>query len=493
VVKVYYARIAVALAAPAILGACAVVLGLDDHDLYPPVDAAPDAVDAAPTDASPCGDMQTDPNNCGKCGNVCPAGYGCAAGGCGNQVVAVAAGSHGCALLRGGDVWCWGPNTTGQLGVRADGCIACPKPAKVAGVTGAVELASSANASCVRDKAGTVSCWGIDNAGQLGHGADGGDTTCPYGGPCNTKPQAVSIPPAVQIAVGEGFACARLADGSLRCWGDNAFGELGEGAPTDGPHPTPVTVAITSDVVDVAAGHGYASTCATKKDGSLWCWGENVRGILGHTGGGDTSCPVSAPSTPCNGTPSPVANFSSFTSSLVSRVTCAKSTSQDFYCWGYNGLGQVGLGIVDGVDHAIPTLLTSLKAASISPGYNHTCALDADGAAFCWGYNFWGEIGDGTIRGATACDNGALYCAPRPARVANVPKLAGISAGADVTLGLGVDGTVWAWGANPDGRTGHPPGKSDGGPSDDSCFLMVGDAGSGGPCTAHPARVAGLP
>ncbi len=481
-------RIGALLAAPALLGACAVVLGLDDHELYPPLDAGPDVV----VDASPCGDTQTDPNHCGKCGNACPAGYACVAGACGNQVVGVAAGSHGCALLRGGEVWCWGPNTTGQLGVRADGCTACPKPAKVAGVVDAVELSSSANASCVRDKAGAVFCWGIDNAGQLGRA---GDATCAYGGPCSMKPAAVPIPPAVQVSVGEGYACARLFDGSLRCWGDNAYGELGEGAPSDGPHPAPVKVALTSDVVDVAAGRGAPSTCATKKDGSIWCWGQNVRGILGHTGGGDISCPISAPAAPCNATPSPVANFSDFASASVSRVTCAKTKSkpEDHYCWGYNGYGQLGLGIVDTVDHAVPALLTALKATVITAGYNHTCALDADGAAWCWGYNFWGEIGDATIRGATACEGGPLYCTPRAARVVNVPKLSAISAGAELTVGVGVDGTVWAWGANPDGRTGHPAGKSDGGPTDDSCALVVGDAGTGGPCTAHPAKVMGLP
>ncbi len=484
----YIARIAAVLAASAILCACAVVLGLDDHERYPVTDAASDV---GPLDASPCGDTQTDPLNCGQCGVACSAGYACIAGKCGNEVVGVSAGSNGCALLRGGEVWCWGPNTAGQLGVRADTCTACPKPAKVDGVTDAVELSTSANASCVRDKAGAVSCWGINNLGQLGHPAT--DPNCAYGGPCNGKPQVVTMPAAAQISVGEGYACARLTDGSLRCWGDNAFGELGQGAPSDGPHPVPAKVAITSDVVDVAAGRAYASTCATKKDGTIWCWGQNVRGILGHTGGGDISCPIAAPSSPCNATPSPVANFSTFTSSQVSRVTCAKLTSLDFYCWGYNGYGQLGLGIIDAVDHAVPALVTTLKATMISTGSNHTCALDADGVAWCWGYNFWGQVGDGTIRSTTACEGGPQYCVSHAVRVVNVPKLASVAAGSELTVGLGVDGTVWAWGANPDGRTGHPAGKSDGGPSDDNCTLVIGDASAGGPCTAHPAKVTGLP
>ena len=478
------------LAIPAAVGACAVVLGLDDHEPFPPVaDAAPDTL---PPDASACGDTQTDPNNCGQCGLACPAGYACITGTCGNHVAAVAAGAHGCALLHGGEVWCWGPSNAGQVGARADNCTVCPKPLKVAGVTGAVELAIGVSSSCVRDAAGVISCWGQNNVGQLGHASGtAGDTTCAYGGPCNPKPAVVSLPPAAQIAVGDGYACARLTDGSLRCWGDNGFGQLGVGAP-DGPHPVPVAVAITSDVVDVAAGRAYTSTCATKKDGTLWCWGENVRGTLGHIGGGDISCPVGAPAAPCNATPSPIANFGAFTQVSVSRITCGKSNG-DYYCWGFNGYGQLGLGIIDAVDHAVPSLVTTVKAATLSLGYNHTCALDADGAAWCWGYNFWGEVGDGTIRSAVACEGGPQYCVSKAARVARVPKIAGIAAGLEHTVALGTDGTVWEWGANPDGRTAHPPGKSDGGPTDDSCYLVVGDAGVGGPCTAHPAQVLGLP
>ena len=490
--NVYSARVAVLFAAPIALGACALLVGLEEHEPYPapPGDGGlpPEAsIDAA--DGSTCGDTRVDPNNCGACGTRCAPGYACIASVCGNRVVSVAAGGHACVLLHGGEVWCWGGNGYSQLGTRPDGCGACPAPLKVSGISDAVGLSVGVNASCVRSRTGEVWCWGLNSSGQLGH--TGGDVSCGNGLACNPTPQKVPLlVPAVQISVGEPFACARAADGSVRCWGDNSYGALGNAVPSLGPHPTPSLVTITSDVVDIAAGRGYETTCATKIDGTIWCWGENFRGQLGHTSGGDTYCPPGVGSVSCNATPSPIPGFSGFVSPSASRVACARSGDAGYYCWGYNGFGQLGIESIDPVDHATPVPVITAKAAVLSPGYNHACALDVDGVAWCWGYNFWGVVGDGSM-GGSACEGGSPYCVLKAVRVTGVPKLAAISAGAELTLALGVDGSVWAWGANIDGRTGHAPGLQEGGTSDDMCVLDSGIGG--GPCTRRPARVLGLP
>jgi alpha-tubulin suppressor-like RCC1 family protein len=482
---VHTARIALGIVPLALLS-CAVVLGLDDHDPYPADAGAVDGPDEA-TEAS-CGDTQSDPTNCGACGVRCGVGYACAAGACGNRVDAVAAGNHACVLLHDGEVWCWGPNSLGQVGVRAAPCASCPAPARVAGVADAVEISIGQNTTCVRTKAGTVLCWGQGGSGQLG--PDAGVTDC-GGTPCTGAPQKIPLPGAAkQVTTGDGYACALLGDSTLYCWGDDTYGELGNGTP--GPaHGTPVKVVITNDVAEIAAGRGRQTTCATKTDGTIWCWGVNYRGLLGHTaGGGDITCnPPSGPIA-CNPTPTPIASFTGFSQPTVSQVACANSGAKGIYCWGFNGTGQLGLGTVDTIEHPTPAPINVAAPIRVAPGLNHACGLDMNGQVSCWGYNFWGTLGDGTIGGPVACEGGQMVCQPKASRVAGLPKIAALASGVELSVALGVDGTVWTWGLNTDGRCGHVPGQADGGANDQSCYVQnVG----GGPCSPTPARVYGLP
>jgi alpha-tubulin suppressor-like RCC1 family protein len=481
---VYTARIAAGVVAVA-LASCAVFLGLDDHELYPDDAGAPDGSDGSSEIA--CGDTQSDPSNCGACGVRCSSGYKCTAGVCGNRVDAVGAGAMGCALLHAGDVWCWGPNNLGQLGVRDDGCTSCPSPAPVKGIAGAVELAVGSSSSCVRTGDGSVLCWGEDNTGQIGPDAG---SPCANNTPCTPTPRKIPLPRAAKrVTTGGSYACALLDDATLYCWGDNTYGELGNGAP-GATHEAPVKVVITTDVADVAAGRSRETTCATKTDGSIWCWGVNFRGLLGHTGGGDIQCNTGSGQIACNPTPTPIASFTGFSAPTVSQIACASRGASGVYCWGFNGNAQLGQGTIDTIDHPTPAPVTVMSPTTIAPGLNHTCGVDADGQVSCWGYNFWGTIGDGTILGPGMCEGGNAWCQPKASRAVGLPKVAAVSAGVELTLALGVDGTVWAWGVNGDGRTGHPPGQIDGGTNDQSCFVQnVG----GGPCTPKPTRVFGLP
>jgi alpha-tubulin suppressor-like RCC1 family protein len=482
---VYTARIVAGLVALALVS-CAVFLGLEDHEPYPGSDA-PDASDASSEDG--CGDTTSDTNNCGACGVRCGSGYVCAAGVCGNRVDAVGAGSHACALLHAGDVWCWGPNTLGQLGVRAPNCTTCPAPARVGGVSGAVELSVGLNTTCVRTQDGSVLCWGEAGSGQLG--PDAGVTPCADNTPCAPTPQKIPLPRAAkQIATGSSYACALLDDGSAYCWGDDTYGELGNGAP--GPaRETPAKVIITNDVAEIAAGRGRTTTCATKTDGTIWCWGVNFRGLLGHAGVGDPQCnQPTGGAIACNATPTPIASFSGFSQPTVSQIGCANGGSKGIYCWGFNGNGQLGLGTIDSVEHPTPAPIVVASPVRLAPGVNHACGLDENGQVSCWGYNFWGTAGDGTTNGPAACEGGQLYCQPKASHVLGLPKIVDLSSGLEISVALGVDGTVWAWGYNQDGRIGHEPGQADGGANDVSCYVPgVG----GGPCSPSPARVFGLP
>jgi alpha-tubulin suppressor-like RCC1 family protein len=478
---VYTSRIAAAFA-PLVLASCAVFLGLDDHDPYPDDGGAADGSDASGEQA--CGDTQTDPANCGACGKRCATGYACLAGVCGNRVDAVSAGSHACALLHGGEVWCWGPNTVGQLGVRTPACTTCPTPARVPGITGAVEVSIGINSTCARTGAGAVLCWGEGDAEQLG--PDAGVSNCAGNVPCTGTPQSIPLPrAATHVATGEPYACAALDDQSVYCWGDNTFGELGNGAPGSS-HGTPVKVSIEAKVVEIAAGRGRPATCVVKTDGTVWCWGVNDRGLLGHAGAGDLQCDMPRDN-PCNPTPSPIAAFTGFSAPTVSQIACA-TTSGTVYCWGANGNAQLGLGSPDTVDHPTPAPVAVATPTRIAPGLNHTCALDATGQVSCWGYNLWGVLGDGTIGGPATCENGQVACQPNASHVTGLPKIVGLAAGAEFNVALGEDGSVWAWGLNTDGRIGHSATQADAG--DQPCFIP---GVNGGPCSPKPSRVLGLP
>jgi alpha-tubulin suppressor-like RCC1 family protein len=194
-----------------------------------------------------------------------------------------------------------------------------------------------------------------------------------------------------------------------------------------------------------------------------------------------------------------VEGFTGFSSPAVSAVACAKKDG--FYCWGSNGYGQIGIGQEDTADHPSPASVTVVTGAkTLTTGYDHSCAIDGNGDAFCWGFNFWGTIGDGTV-GGVACEGGQKWCSLKAVKVRGLSHVVAISGGGDFTLAMTNDGAVWAWGANTDGRNGHTPNPAasvdggppdnpwDGGPADISCFPGSG----GGPCGPSPSRVLGLP
>jgi len=183
-------------------------------------------------------------------------------------VVQVTAGYyHTCALKQDGTVWCWGDNYHGQLG---DGTIYDrPTPVQVKNLTGVVQIAGGGIHTCALEQDGTVWCWGDNRSGQLGDGTTSSKLT---------PIQVQNLTGVVQVAGGGRFhTCALRQDGTAWCWGNNNFGQLGDGTTTN--RYTPVQVQNLTGVVQVAG--GYDHTCALRQDGTVWCWGHNVYGKLG--------------------------------------------------------------------------------------------------------------------------------------------------------------------------------------------------------------------
>lgn len=201
----------------------------------------------------------------------------------GAPIAALAAsGGATCARKTDGSLWCWGGNQLGQLGNGTTSDTAVVEPVQVSALgTSVAEVSTGNYHTCARKTDGSLWCWGLNSWAQLGDG-----TTVDRSTPVQISALGTSV---VEVAVGTAHTCARKSDGSVWCWGDNRYGQLGDGTTVDQAIPVHVS-SLGTAVAEVSAGQEY--TCARKTDGSLWCWGLNSSGQIGDGTTNDTSTPV---------------------------------------------------------------------------------------------------------------------------------------------------------------------------------------------------------
>jgi len=399
-------------------------------------------------------------------------------GGSGSQTgsAVIAAGyGHTCALLGTGHVACWGKNSGGQLGdgtsTGPDTCNGTPcseTPVQVSGVTDATAITAGGQYSCALLASGHVDCWGYPNLGELGDGATSGPDTCGTV-TCNTSPVSVTgITDAIAVSAGAAHTCALLATGHIDCWGDNIFGELGDGSNT-GPDTcngtpcseTPVQVTGITDAIAVSAGH--SNTCALLSSGQVDCWGDNSSGELGD-GSSSSGCN-------CSTTPVAVSGITHATAiSAGSGHSCALLSSGQVDCWGDNGFGELGDGTFTGPEtcttgacSTTPVAVDGISGSiAITAGGADTCALLSSGQVDCWGDNGFGELGDGISSGPDGC--GGDPCGPTPGSVVGITDATAITAGEFHTCTLLSSGQVDCWGDNSFGELGDGTVDSSSGP-----------------------------
>jgi len=370
---------------------------------------------------------------------------------------------HSCALLLNGTVKCWGLNGYGQLGngttTNSD------TPVVVTGLSGVTALAAGGYHTCAVLSNGQMKCWGYNYYGQLGN-----DTTNTSTYPSFVRGLAGS---AVAITAGYMHTCAVLSGGSVQCWGSNYYGEVGNSNPANALLPTQIPGL--SFVTSIAA--GYYHTCALEVTATVYCWGNNALGQLGNNTTTNSSAPVqswinSAKALVAGGyhtcalldyggevmcwgdllnstVPNNVSGLTEVKALAAgSSQACALLYSGSAQCWGYNSYGELGNGSTVN-SFTTPVNVSNLSAAtSMSGGGLHTCAVIADGTVECWGYGVYGELGDSTTS--------TSYL---PAQVvddfipdAGVRKIVN---GANHTCALLGDGTAECWGYNIDGPLGN--------------------------------------
>lgn len=334
--------------------------------------------------------------------------------------------SSACAVLADYTVRCWGHNGWGVLG---DGTTTTrASPVQVSGLTDAKQMSMSGTKTCALRNSGTISCWGWNGTGYLGDGT--------YTDQLTPVTNVSGITTAVKISAEGNHSCAVLANGTIQCWGNNFVGELGKGNLTSSLTPTPV-VGITT-AVDVSVGPNY--TCALLSDGTDRCWGANIHGRFGD---GTLSYTLS-PTATLSGT-----GIIGISTTQYDR--CVLKSNNRVYCVGTNAnsitdRSVVGSGLVGKypLPREVPSL-ANLVQASLSP--KSGCAVRPDGTVQCWGYNFYGQLGNNT-------DNyPGVSLTPVTVSGITTATLVHVSEG-DFACAVLADQTARCWGFNSYGRLG---------------------------------------
>ncbi len=264
-----------------------------------------------------------------------------------------------------------------------------------AALTGVAKIVPGYEHTCARMTNGTAKCWGKNDQGQLGDGTFIDSYT-----PRNVKGSSGTgvLSGIVDLVAGDYHTCALMADHTARCWGRGASGQLGDGSLTARNLPRTVRSASgsgsTTSIAHLRAGSQH--TCAVLTNGTARCWGANSLGALGDGSTSNSSLPRTVQSVATGSTLHNVVD-----AALGFYHSCFLIGDGTARCTGYNGFGQLGnnstadntraVAVAGGSGSGVQTGIVNLQS-----GYNHLCALLNNGTARCWGYNVSGALGDGT-------------------------------------------------------------------------------------------------
>lgn len=349
------------------------------------------------------------------------------------QFVALVAGfNHTCGLASDGDLYCWGRNDSGQLGIGSSDNAAHPKPMLVSAKPKVAFISANGDQTCALTAAGVAYCWGDNKYGQLGNGTlVSAVFPVPVSGDLKFK----------ELSVGATHTCGLTISGAAYCWGGNWHGQLGIGT-MDGEerypccHTSPVPVAGGRSFSSVQAGGIH--TCGLTFNGNAWCWGNHKN--FGQLGTGD----IDLQDRPA---PMQVTGNLKFGSLSVGIPSCGIVSDGTAYCWGGGPVPELGIkSRVERLDHPV-VVPGNLKFKRIASGAFFACGITREDIAYCWGYNRHGQIGNGSTESVDV-----------PELVSQELRFRVVTTGGNEfsghTCGITTDADVFCWGDNRWGQVG---------------------------------------
>lgn len=313
----------------------------------------------------------------------------------GLQFTALAVGgTHACGLVEDGSAYCWGDNRRGALGARlgTEPSSVSLVPVQVVDGHRFTQISAGVLSTCGVATDGVTYCWGGNDVGQVGDG-----TVSPFGVDAPSPVQNSRALGLRGVSTGFTHACGFGSTGEFFCWG--AEKSIGNGK-TTGNVLQPTLAASERMLTFQSQGALYG--CGLEVTGLAFCWGNNLSGGLGNGSVLDSSEPVQV----VGGLRFRSIDANVGTSILTS--TCGLTASDEAYCWGLNDEGQLGapssdvctFGLTDFPCARKPVMVSGgIRLQSVSTGRGHTCGIDLEGSAWCWGLNDNGQLGDGTTVG----------------------------------------------------------------------------------------------
>lgn len=373
------------------------------------------------------------------------------------EMVQIAAGSswkyiaasfdHTCGIKSDDTLWCWGKNDKGQLGDNST--TQRLSPAQVNGGGSWKQVTAGYSHTCAIKTSDTMWCWGENLYGRTALNISAGNTLVPtqVNGGGSWK----------QVSAGYFHGCAIKSDDTLKCWGGNGSGQVGDGSTNQRWSPVAVSGATTWKSLGIYLGD--VSSCAIKSDDTLWCWGWNGDGQLG-----DNSTTTRLVPTAVNGGGSwKQVSGSNFN---LPASTCGIKSNDTLWCWGGSTYGEVADGTT-GTDRLVPTAATGGGTWSqVAAGGNFGCAIKQNGTLACWGYNGSGQLGMKVTQPKTSpvgVNGGSVWT--------NITT-GGTNTGEAFSCGIKSDKSLWCWGSNDYGNLG------DGSSTDRSTPTAISGGGS---------------